>query len=329
MNPNSHNPGHAPSARGLRMSPVRGTWQTALPWRCSTLLRALRSALDLAPLRLVAVLMTLTGLVSAFATPVGAQIVRSDRIGERDTITLKVFEADEFDGSFRVNDRGEITHPILGPVTIGGLTRQEAETRFTELLESRFLQQGRATVSVEISDSRSQAINVVGAVRNPGEIEFSGNLTLIEAITAAGGLTPSQGNSIFVYRRASNGLTDQLEISTRELLTRADPAVNLPLFPQDLINIPETVDVTLYCVGEVNTPGALTFKSNERITLLAAIARAGGLTDRAAKKIVIQRQGEDGEPILIQADYREIFEGKTADVELQAGDVVTVRVSFL
>lgn len=268
-------------------------------------------------------------LLTLFVSILQAQVSRSNRIGERDTITLRVFEADEFNGSFRVSDRGEINHPILGSVSIGGLSREEAEARLTELLESRFLQEGRATVSVEISESRSQAINVVGAVHSPGSIEFSESLTLIEAITAAGGLTADQGNSVFVYRRASNGLTDQIEISTRDLLTRADPAVNLPLFPQDLVNIPQTVDVVLYCVGEVNEPGALTFKSNERITLLAAIARAGGLTDRAAKKIVIRRQGEDGEPVSIEADYRDIFSGKTPDIELQAGDVVTVKLSFL
>ncbi|REJ81854.1 MAG: hypothetical protein DWQ36_05055 [Acidobacteria bacterium] len=279
--------------------------------------------------RLVALLVAVSPLLQATAPPAAAQSGRGPAIGARDTIRLSVFEAEEFDGSFRVDDRGEITHPILGPVQIGGLTRGEAERRFTELLESRYLQQGRATVSVEISETRSQAINVVGAVRNPGELEFAGNWTLLEAITAAGGLTATHGDSIFVFRRASTGLTEQIEISARALLTEADPTVNLPLAPQDLVNVPETVDVTLYCMGEVNLPGALTFKSNERITLLAAIARAGGLTDRAAKKIVIQRQTAEGEQVRIEADYRDIFEGRTPDLELRAGDVITVKVSFL
>ena len=43
------------------------------------------------------------------------------------------------------------------------------------------------------------------------------------------------------------------------------------------------LEVTIYCLGEVAQPGALTFKSTERITLLTAIARAGGLTDRAPR----------------------------------------------
>jgi polysaccharide export outer membrane protein len=276
---------------------------------------------------LVAVATMLLALI--LGPGLSAQPGRSQVIGERDTIRLSVFEAAEFDGSFRVDERGEVNHPILGSVKIGGMSRAEAEFLFTELLEERYLQKGRATVSVEISETRSQAINVVGAVVKPGQLEFSGSWTLIEAITAAGGLTANHGDSIFVFRRSSNGLTDQIEISAHDLLTRADPMVNLPLAPLDLVNIPETVDVTLYCMGEVNNPGALTFKSNQRITLLAAIARAGGLTDRAAKKIIIQRQGDDGEQIRLEADYRSIFEGKSPDLDLEAGDVITVKVSFL
>ena len=50
-----------------------------------------------------------------------------------------------------------------------------------------------------------------------------------------------------------------------------------------------TVDITVYCLGEVAKPGALAFKSNEPITVLTAIAHAGGLTDRASKKILVKR----------------------------------------
>ena len=269
-------------------------------------------------------LLVLAALTSSQAVAQSADY----RLGARDLIELKVLEAPDFNQQLRVTDDGVVNHPILGELRLGGRTRAEAIELITAALEARYLQKGRATVSLDIREVRSRAINVIGAVKNPGELEFSGRWTLVEALTAAGGLTQSHGNIVHVIRRA-NGLTDQIEISLDDLLVRADPTVNLPLSANDLVNVPETIDVTLYCLGEVQNPGPLVFRSNERITLLTAIARAGGLTDRAARKIHIQRQDRNGQTEQIVVDYRAIVSGRQADIELQRGDVINVKQSFL
>ncbi|MEM1247875.1 MAG: polysaccharide biosynthesis/export family protein [Acidobacteriota bacterium] len=250
-------------------------------------------------------------------------------IGARDLLRLKVFEAPEFDADLRVDERGIASHPIAGDLSVGGRTLTQARLDITEALESRFLQKGRATVSLEVVEFRSRPVRVIGAVNSPGELEFSGSMTLIEALTAAGGLNGKQGNVAYVLRRASNGLSDQVEIQLEELLVRGEIRANLPLFPNDLVNVPETVEVTVYCLGEVNEPGAQVFKSNERITLLAAIASAGGLTDRAARKVVIKRRQADGSEEEIVVDYKKITTGRREDVTLQSGDVVLIKQSFL
>jgi protein involved in polysaccharide export with SLBB domain len=69
-------------------------------------------------------------------------------------------------------------------------------------------------------------------------------------------------------------------------------------------------------------------KSTERITLLAAIARAGGLTDRASKAIRIKRAEAAAGTPEVEADYKRILAGKDADVELRQGDIVVVKESF-
>jgi len=216
--------------------------------------------------------------------------------------------------------------PLVGRVPAEGLTESELATRLKQILERELLQ--RASVSVEVLEFRSRPISVIGAVRQPGSLNFSGRLTLLEAITAAGGLADNHGDSIFVLRRADNGLTDQVAIRIQDLLVRADPDVNIPIFSNDLINVPAAVEVTIYCLGEVASPGALTFQSTERVTLLAAIARAGGLTDRASKKILIRRHRADGNPQEIWVSYKTIVSGRQADPELTEGDVVIVKESF-
>ena len=109
-----------------------------------------------------------------------------------------------------------------------------------------------------------------------------------------------------------------------------DSRVNIPIFANDLINVPGTVEVTIYCLGEVARPGAQTFKSNERISVLTAIAHAGGLSDRASNRILIKRAaaGSAG-PQEITVDYKRIVAGKEPDVELRQGDVLVVKESFL
>lgn len=252
------------------------------------------------------------------------------RIGPRDLIRIEVYDVPELNVERRVSESGAVNLPLIGDVPVAGKTEEQVSQDLKDLLGSKYLQ--RASVGVKVLEFRSRPISVIGAVKQPGNLAFSGRWSLLEALTAAGGLAENHGNVIYILRRADNGLSDQVAINIEDLLVRADPRVNIPIFANDLINVPATVEVTVYCLGQVNQPGALSFKSTERITLLAAIARAGGLTDRAAAKILIKRAasaGSGGSPASeITVDYKRILADKEPDVELRQGDVVVVKESF-
>ncbi|HYU35366.1 MAG TPA: polysaccharide biosynthesis/export family protein [Thermoanaerobaculia bacterium] len=248
------------------------------------------------------------------------------RIGPRDLVEVRVFETKDLNGELRVSEDGDVNLPLVGNVHIAGLTEAEAAQRIRGVLEEKALQ--HASVSVQVQEYRSKPISVLGAVHTPGNLAFAGRWTLLEALTAAGGLSGEHGAIIHVLRRAENGLSDQVEIRADDLIVRADPRVNIPIFPGDLINVPGSIEMTVYCLGEVERPGPVTVKSSERITLLMVISQAGGLTDRAASKIRIKRTGADGKTREVEADYKRILSGKDSDVELQPGDVVVVKESF-
>ncbi len=258
----------------------------------------------------------------------GGQAARSNEyhIGPRDLVAVRVFEEPQLNVDVRVNEDGTIRLPLVGNVPAEGLTENELAARLKKILESSLLQ--RASVSVEVLEFRARPISVIGAVHKPGNLDVSGRLTLLEALTDAGGLTENHGNVIKVLRRAENGLTDQVSISVDDLLVRADPDVNIPIFANDLINVPAAADLTIYLLGEVASPGAITFKSTERVTLLAAIARAGGLTERASNKIHIQRRGAGGKPKEIVVRYKKLLAGEEPDPQLEGGDVIVVKESF-
>jgi len=255
-----------------------------------------------------------------------AQPAEAYRIGPKDLIHVEVFEVPALTGELRVSEAGSVDLPLIGEVEVAGQTPSELAETLKQLLEARYVQ--RASVRVEIREFRSRPISVVGAVRNPGPLAFPGRWTLLEALTAAGGLADRHGSVIYVLRTASNGLRDRLAIEVTDLLVRADPKANIPILPNDMINVPVPVPITLFCLGEVARPGALEFMSNERITVLAAIARAGGLTDRASNTILIKRRDPSGRESVIQVDYKKIISDEQPDLALEPNDVVVVKASF-
>lgn len=272
----------------------------------------------------------LYGLVALLAAAGRSQTPADDpayRIGPRDLIAVHVDEDKTLDGDHRVSETGFINMRLLGDVQVAGKTALEAAAQVRRLLIEKYMQ--KASVDVEVKEFRSRPISVIGAVKQPGALPFSGRWTLLEALTAVGGLSEDHGSVVYVTRRPANGLDDQLTIDLEDLFARGVKEVNIPLFPNDLVNVPGTITVTVYCLGEVKQPGALSFKSNERISLLAAIAHAGGLTDRASSRILIKRSNRSGGGDQeINVDFKRILAGKEPDVELKQGDVIVVKESF-
>lgn len=280
--------------------------------------------------------LAVAALVVAFAPAVAAQTVAPPppippteagyRLGPRDLVRIRVFEVPELNVESRVSETGAVTLPLIGDVPASGLSASEFEARLKGLLEERYV--NRASVSVEVVEFRSRPITLIGAVRQPGHLAFPGGWTLLDALAAAGGLADNHGDLIYVLRRAENGLTDQVAIPVDDLFVRGDPDSNLPIRANDLIHVPPRVEISVYCLGEVRQPGAIVFKSTDRITLLAVLARAGGLTDRASKKVRIKRR--DGEELGAETvvDYRRVLAGDEPDPELESGDVVVVKEAF-
>lgn len=249
------------------------------------------------------------------------------RLGPKDLIEIKVLELAEMSGDRRVGDDGAIELPLVGKVPVSGLTASEVGERLQAVLTAKYV--NRATVTVVIKDYANKPVSIIGAVQRPGALNIAGRWDLLQAISAAGGLRPDAGRKIYVLRRSENGISDRLEIDRDELFLRSSERWNVPIYPSDVVNIPPRTPVKIFCVGEVRSPGALEFDSDDRITLLSVIAKAGGFSSRAAKgSIRIKRRGADRKDVELRADYPRIVAGKDPDPELMADDVVIVKESF-
>lgn len=245
-------------------------------------------------------------------------------IGPRDVLDIKIFQDQSLNTRAVVTDEGKITLPIIGKLEVSGLRPAQLEQVIKQAYELKYLQ--KADVSVMVVEAGNRPISVIGAVMHPGRINVTGNITLIQALTQAGGLAPGYGKMVYVLRSASNGLTDQVAVDVEDLMVNGNPDLNLPLRPNDVVNVPVDQPITIYLLGEVMRPGKVQFRRSQSPTLLQALADAGGPTDRAASKCVIKRKG-NGEQKSIVIDYRKILNGKAPDVQLQDDDTIYVRES--
>lgn len=246
------------------------------------------------------------------------------KIGPKDLLEINVFELPELNQTVRVSEEGSITIPLVGRVMIDGLAKDEVERKLAELLEEKYVK--KAQVSVFIKEYQSKQVAVIGAVGEPGMYELVGNLTLLQMISKAGGFTENASNELFVLRKENNGSPAALRINLEELLMNGNPKLNIPLQANDVINVPLDEIIHVYVFGEVKNPGALEVKMSKKITLLQAIAQAGGTTEGASKSgILIKRKDKKTHrESQIKVNLKDIIKGKRLDIELTEGDVVYV-----
>ena len=265
------------------------------------------------------------GLALTFLAGTGAGAVPQDdwqyRVGPRDLLEVRVTQVPDLNVARSVGDDGTIDMPLIGQFPVAGLSTDEIRDRLATLL-SKYVK--RPDVSVVIKEL-GRPVSINGAVGHPGSLGV-GRWTLLEALTSVGGLAGNAGKTITIFRRSDNGLSDTLVVDLDDLYHSSDPRWNIPIRPGDAVNVAAKAAVTVYFIGQVKS-GPVTLDPDSP-TLLMAIAKAGGLSDRASNKIRIKRKGANGRTFEIQANYGRILSGKDPDMQLKQDDIILVKESF-
>jgi polysaccharide export outer membrane protein len=218
----------------------------------------------------------------------------------------------------KVGGTGEVVLPYLGAVKLAGLTVAEASDYLRKSLkDGGFLSDPQ--VSVGFVDSPTRTIAVLGEVLRPAPVPAYGQIRLLDVISATGGFTPLASHTVTVMRRGSP------EAITVEL--GADPtaagAINIPLLPGDTVLVSKVGSV--FVLGQVKTPSAIPLGYNSPITVLRAIAMAGGVNYGAGlSKARIIRTNADSQHVEILLDLKKIMFGKQQDVVLRSDDILFI-----
>ena len=241
-------------------------------------------------------------LVAIVTTPVpiAAQKAPADYIiGPSDVLAITVFRQEELSSKFAVGADGAINFPRLGRIPVGGLTTQGVENEVRERLAKTLLKDPQ--VSVVVDQYRSQKVYVMGHVRVPQTLEFTGSMNLIDAIARSGGLTDRAGVEVLVARGTGSGTDNPANGKplapndpnvTRisiEKLQAGDFSQNIPLLSGYIVSVPEAEKV--FVEGQVARTGEYPIRPG--MTVRQVIALAGGITDLGSDtRIEITRKAD-------------------------------------
>jgi polysaccharide biosynthesis/export protein len=241
------------------------------------------------------------------------------KLGVGDLIDITVFGVPELSLKTRVSGSGDVYLPLIDYVHVAGLTTDEAQTLIQKRLEDGGFVRG-PHVSIFVNESASQAITMVGEVNRPGAYPAVGERRLFDLVSAAGGFTEKAGRIITIEHHGDPDQKVQLQLTSNNLAE--DTKDNVDIYPGDLIIVSRAGIV--YVVGDVQRPAGFLISEDSALSVLKALALAGGGTRTSAlNKTRIIRQTPNGVQE-IPVSLKKILYAKAPDVALVKGDILFI-----
>lgn len=231
-------------------------------------------------------------------------------LGPGDVIKITVYDHTDLANELQLTKDGDITFPLIGTLSLKGLSTADAE----KLIAGKLASGGfivNPQVNVIMSQYRSQRLSVLGEVNRPGRYSLDSATDLIDVLSQAGGIAVTGGDKIVVIRGEV-----RTEYNLTALVNQKDAAKRIVKVSNgDIVFIPRQ---QVYVQGEVNRPGVFRLENN--MTVLQAIAAAGGFSPRASHRFIyVHRQQDDGSVSEMRVKYTD---------KVKEGDVVYIEESW-
>jgi polysaccharide export outer membrane protein len=164
--------------------------------------------------------------------------VEATTIGVGDVFELRIVGEDKVPTTFTVAPDGSVDIPYVKRIKVAGLEPQE----IAELVRARLMEEQVFTdpsVSVSMKEYNSKRVEVLGEVQKPGSFPLEPGMTLLRAISMAGGFNSVAAKDKVTILRRSGGKTVTATVSVDDIIDNKIPDV--PLQAGDSINIDQRV----------------------------------------------------------------------------------------
>ncbi len=157
-------------------------------------------------------------------------------IGENDVLAINVWKEPDVSRSVTVRSDGKISLPLVGELQAGGQTPRQLEQEIGKRLQSYI---SEPEVTVIVTDSKSQRINILGMVARPGSYLLTGSTTVLDAIAMAGGFKDfAKKKSVYVLRTGADGTQKRIPFNYKDVIKGTNPEQNVKLLPRDTVVVP-------------------------------------------------------------------------------------------
>ncbi|MCB8746905.1 polysaccharide export protein EpsE [Rhodoferax sp. U2-2l] len=208
-------------------------------------------------------------------------------LGAGDALRIQVFQNPDLTMETRVSDNGSISYPLIGTVSLGGLSIGAAEKKIATALEAGgFLKQPQVTIL--LTQIRGNQVAVLGQVNRPGRFPLeTANTRVSDMLANAGGATAT-GDDVAIISGMRGGTAFRKRIDIASLFLSDGAPDDMVLQGGDAIYVHRAP--VFYIYGEAQRPGA--YRIERGMTVMQALAQGGGPTARGSeKRLRLHRKG--------------------------------------
>lgn len=213
----------------------------------------------------------------SFEPNMNMALPKNYRLGPGDAVFIDIYGASQKSIQTTIAPDGIITLEGFGPISVSGLTVEQANARIRQKMGQRYKQ---SKIRLSVGQTHTIMVNVVGEVRTPGTYTLSAFATVFNALYMAGGISElGTLRNIKVYRNGTHIST----VDVYDFLKNGNLRGNVKLADNDVIVV-GAYDVLVNITGKVKRPMYYEMKRNE--SLGALLEYAGGFSGDAYTKYV-------------------------------------------
>ena len=259
------------------------------------------------------------------------------RIRTGDVLTISVLGEPDMTQTMPVGPDGRISYYVAHSIVAAGRTFDELRADLAERLRVHFKHPQLTVVGHEYKGNTAA---VLGFVSRPGQYVVRSDTRLLDLIAMAGGVAKGRSQTgafegiVLADLRNAYVLRDDLfvDVDFEALFAKDGERVavnNVPILAGDRVYIPSSsaLENKVFVLGEVNQPRVFRFQRD--VSVLEAIAEAGGVRDTAWERRAFVVRGSMKRPSIIPVDLRKLTVGAAPDVALRSGDIVFVPKTAL
>ena len=253
-------------------------------------------------------------LLGAALSPVRAQ-QQQYLIGPGDILKISVFKNPDLSLDARVSESGTLSYPLIGSVTVGGLTLSAAEKKIGDLLrEGGFVLNPQ--VNILITQVLGGLVSVIGEVNTPGRyaVEAAGG-HLSGMLAVAGGIAQTGGDTVIVSgTRGGKPFRREIDVVAMSLGNSASE--DFVLAGGDTVFVNRAP--LFYIYGQVQKPGQVRLERG--MTVMQALAAGGGVTGKGTSRGIVRHRRD--------ASGKVKEESVSLDDDVRDQDVIYVKESL-